>query len=58
MNSGKIAGMRPYDGSRLIMTFHLSTTFCRFLECGGKTPLFKARRVALSQSADISAQSK
>jgi hypothetical protein len=24
----------------------------------GKTPLFKARRVALSQSADISAQSK
>ncbi|RPI76967.1 MAG: response regulator [Desulfobacteraceae bacterium] len=34
------------------------TTFFRSLECGGKTPLFKARHVALSQSADMSAQSK
>jgi hypothetical protein len=66
MNSGQSAGISPYDCPVVIINIFIIDNF--FSSFGvrrqgqkpsrGKTPLFKARRVALSQSADISAQSK
>jgi len=36
MNSGKVAGISPYDCKLVVNHFFLSTTFCRSLECGGQ----------------------
>jgi hypothetical protein len=58
----RIAGISPYDGNGLIIHLSFIDNFLSIFgvrrqgqkPSRGKTPLFKAQRVALSQSADIS----